>query len=87
MKIGDVIRLATAEWRAISTQDKTSLKIKMQGNNFDEVNKDISLDKGKFMKEVRRLTHKTAALDDDNGGVVRPKKPLTAYMLFVREVN
>ena len=51
------------------------------------LNKNISLDKGKFMKEVRRLTHKTAALDDDNGGVVKPKKPLTAYMLFVREVK
>lgn len=37
MKIGDVIRLATAEWRTFTTQDKTSLKIKMQGNKFDEL--------------------------------------------------
>jgi hypothetical protein len=48
--------------------------------NFQNFDCGFFVDKERYTKELRELTKSNKTLD-------KPKKPLTPYMLFVREVS
>lgn len=69
-------------WQALTKDEKLKYKelAKMGKFKLKNINCLIFVDKERYLTELRDLTKCNKTLD-------RPKKPLTPYMLFVRDVS
>lgn len=66
-------------WQSLTKDEKIRYKelAKLGKVNFNFI---FEIDKERYLSELKDLTRSNQAID-------RPKKPLTPYMLFVRDVN
>lgn len=78
IKVTDVVKQIAKLWQALSKEEKVRYK------EFAKLGKitisQLLIDKERYSKELKELTL-------CNKSIPRPKKPLTPYMLFVREVS
>jgi hypothetical protein len=77
LKVTEVVKLIAAEWRKMNKQEKS---------RFKDLAKE---DKLRFQTELNQLKTLDGRQPDDSHQLQleRPKKPLTPYMLFVRETR
>ena len=81
IKVTEVVKQIARMWQSLTKDDKLRYKeLAKQGTIFLSNNHFFFLDKERYLNELKDLTRCNKALD-------RPKKPLTPYMLFVREVS
>lgn len=100
LKVGEALKIVTAQWRALKADEKAKLKnIALTSGITKSFNQ---IDKNRFLREMRSLSSvisgnkaikhclredKSLASLFKEDEVQKPKKPLTPYMLFVREVT
>ena len=76
IKVTDVVKQIAKMWQALPKEAKLNFKeLARQGTSSN-----LTVDKERYLKELREITRCNKTLE-------RPKKPLTPYMLFVREVK
>jgi len=79
IKVTEVVKQIAKLWQSLTKEEKQHFKEAAKLGKYFRF-QIFHLDKERYIKELRELTKSNKTLE-------KPKKPLTPYMLFVREVS
>ena len=79
IKVTEVVKQIAKLWQALSKEEKNAYKEAAKNGIIIGISY-TGIDKERYEREVQNLT-----MSDQK--VSRPKKPMTPYMIFVREVR